>query len=281
MQRVYGSLSGHYDLWLVFLAGLICVCTCLVSTNIFVRANDAERDRPLSWLFMAAAIFGAGVWATHFVFELAYEPGFPISYDPGLTGISFLEVIGAVWLGMFVVHRFAAPVLGGAIIGAGIAAMHYIGLAALRAPAELHWNGGYIPVSVVIVMTGTATAMRILAREPAVWGRLMAVMLLVLGIAGHHFAAMAALTFVPDALVAVPGHAVAAAVLAITLATVMAFVAALGLLGVTADNYLAERLRCGADHLARAQRIAHTGSIEQDLRTGIITWSAETYRISV
>ncbi len=279
MQRVYGSLSGHYDLWLVFLAGLICVCTCLVSTNLFVRANDAERDRPLPWLFVAAAIFGAGVWATHFIFELAYEPGFPISYDPGLTGISFLAVIGAVWLGMFVVHRFAAPVLGGAIIGAGVAAMHYIGLAALRAPAELHWDGGYIPVSVAIVMTGTATAMRIVAREPAVWGRLMAVMLLVLGIAGHHFAAMAALTFVPDALVAVPGHAVAAAVLAITLATVMAFVAALGLLGVTADNYLAERLRCGADHLARAQRIAHTGSIEQDLRTGIITWSAETYRI--
>ena len=198
MQRVYGSLSGHYDLWLVFLAGLICVCTCLVSTNLFVRANDAERDRPLPWLFVAATIFGAGVWATHFIFELAYEPGFPISYDPGLTGISFLAVIGAVWLGMFVVHRFAAPVLGGAIIGAGIAAMHYIGLAALRAPAQLHWDGGYIPVSVAIVMTGTATAMRIVAREPALWGRLMAVVLLVLAIVGHHFAAMAALTLVPD-----------------------------------------------------------------------------------
>jgi hypothetical protein len=48
---------------------------------------------------------------------------------------------------------------------------------------------------------------------------------------------------------------------------------------VTVDNYLAERLRRSADHLARAQRIAHTGSIEQDLRTGAIEWSGETYRI--
>ena len=41
----------------------------------------------------------------------------------------------------------------------------------------------------------------------------------------------------------------------------------------------AERLRRSEDHLARAQKIAHTGSIEQDLRTGAIAWSGETYRI--
>ncbi|MGH6868831.1 MAG: diguanylate cyclase domain-containing protein, partial [Methylocella sp.] len=41
----------------------------------------------------------------------------------------------------------------------------------------------------------------------------------------------------------------------------------------------AERLRRSADHLARAQRIAQTGSVEQDLRTGVIEWSGETYRI--
>jgi diguanylate cyclase (GGDEF)-like protein len=41
----------------------------------------------------------------------------------------------------------------------------------------------------------------------------------------------------------------------------------------------AERLRRSADHLARAQRIAQTGSVEQDLQTGVIEWSGETYRI--
>jgi diguanylate cyclase (GGDEF)-like protein len=57
-------------------------------------------------------------------------------------------------------------------------------------------------------------------------------------------------------------------------------------LSATVDNQLAlraareaERLRRNADHLARAQRIAQTGSIEQDLRTGVIEWSGETYRI--
>jgi hypothetical protein len=74
MQRVYDSLTEQYDLRLVFLAGLICITTCIISMNLFVRANDAERGRPLPWLF---AMFGAGVWVTHFITELAFEPGIP------------------------------------------------------------------------------------------------------------------------------------------------------------------------------------------------------------
>ncbi len=140
---------------------------------------------------------------------------------------------------MFVAHRFAAPVLGGAMIGAGLAAMHYIGLAALRAPAQQYWDAGYVLASVAIAMTAAAAAMRVLLRGPALWGRLMAVVLLVLGIVGLYFTAMAAVTLVPDPLIAVPGHAVSPNVLAIAIATVMVLIAALGLLGVTVDNYLA------------------------------------------
>jgi NO-binding membrane sensor protein with MHYT domain len=109
MQRVYDSLTEQYDLRLVFLAALICIATCLISMNLFVRANDAARDRPLPWLFVAATIFGAGVWATNFIAELAFEPGFPVGYDAGLTAISFLAAIGTVWLGMSVVHWYADP----------------------------------------------------------------------------------------------------------------------------------------------------------------------------
>ena len=191
MQRVYDSLIEQYDLRLVFLAGLICIAACLISMNLFVRANDAARDRPLPWLFVAATILGAGVWATNFIAELAYEPGFPIGYDAGLTAISFLAAIGAVWLGMFVAHRFAAPALGGAMIGAGIAAMHYIGMAALRAPAQQHWDAGYVLASVAIAMTFAAAAMRVSSWGPVLRGRLMAVVLLILAIVGLHFTAMA------------------------------------------------------------------------------------------
>jgi diguanylate cyclase (GGDEF)-like protein/PAS domain S-box-containing protein len=278
MLRVYSCLTEQHDLRLVFLAALICIAACSISMRLFIRANDAEKDRALLGLFGAATVFGAGVWATHFVAELAYEPGIPIGYDAGMTAVSFLAAIGAVWLGMFVAHRYAAPTLGGAMIGAGIAAMHYIGMAALRAPAQLHWDTGYVLASIAVAMTFAAASVRVSSCGPVLPGRMMAVGLLVLAIVGLHFTAMAAVTLVPDPLVAVPGHAVAPTILALAIGTVMALIAGLGVLGAV-DNYMAERLRRSADHLARAQRTAHTGSIEQDLRTGAIKWSGETYRI--
>jgi diguanylate cyclase (GGDEF)-like protein/PAS domain S-box-containing protein len=279
MQRISAGLTEQYDLRLVCLAALICIVTCLISMNLFVRANDAERDRSLPWLFVAATVFGAGVWATNFIAELAFEPGFTINYDAGLTAISFLAAIGAVWLGMLVAHRYAARVEGGTIIGAGIALMHYLGMAALRAPAQQHWDAGYVLASLSIAMTFAAAAMHVLFRGPALGGRLIAAVLLVLGIVGLHFTAVAAVTLVPDPMFVVPRHAVAPTILAFAIATVIVLIAALGLMGVTVDNYLAERLRRSEDHLARAQRTAHTGSIEMDLRTGAIEWSGETFRI--
>jgi diguanylate cyclase len=114
MLRVYSCLTDQHDLRLVFLAGLICIAACLISMNLFVRANDAARGRPLPWLFVAATIFSAGVWATNFIAELAFEPGFPIGYDAGLTAILFLAAIGTSGSGCLSctgmrIQRRAAP----------------------------------------------------------------------------------------------------------------------------------------------------------------------------
>ena len=160
MLRVYSCLTGQHDLRLVFLAILICTAACSTSMKLFSRANT-EKDRALSWLFVAAAVFGAGVWATQIIEELAYKPGFPISYDAGLTVVSLLAAIGTAWLGMFVAHRYAALARGGAMIGAGIATMHYIGMAALRAPAQQHWDADYVLASVAIGMTFAAAGIRV------------------------------------------------------------------------------------------------------------------------
>ena len=126
MLRVYSCLTEQHDPRLAFLAVLICIAACSTSMKLFIRANT-EKDRALSWLFVAAAVFGAGAWATQVIEELAYKPSSPIVYGAGLTALSLLAAIGTAWLGMFVAHRYAALALGGAMIGAGIATMHYIG----------------------------------------------------------------------------------------------------------------------------------------------------------
>jgi diguanylate cyclase len=110
-----------------------------------------------------------------------------------LTVVSLLAAIGTAWLGMFVAHRYATPMLGGAMIGAGIATMHYIGMAALRAAAHKHLDADYVLASVAIGMTFAAAGIRVTSWGPILRGRLMAVVLLVLANCGLHFTALAAL----------------------------------------------------------------------------------------
>jgi diguanylate cyclase len=95
----------------------------------------------------------------------------------------------------------------------------------LRAPAQQHWDAGYVFASVAVAMTFAAAAIRVSSCGPVLPGRLMAVVLLVLAIVGLHFTAMAAVILVPDPLIAVPGHGVAPTILALAIGTVMALIA--------------------------------------------------------
>ena len=77
---------------------------------------------------------GTGIWSTHFVAMLAYQPHLPIGYDLGLTLLSVAAAIlitGAGWLVALREARWA-PWLGGAVAGSGIGTMHYIGMSAVK-----------------------------------------------------------------------------------------------------------------------------------------------------
>jgi len=286
MQHVYLCLTRQHDLRLVILAGFICLFASFTTVNLLVRMKNARKGRNSGWLSAAATIFGLGVWATHYVAALAYSPGLPISYDGLLTALSLIVAIAVGWFGMLVAHRYRSPLLGGGLIGLAIGATHHLGMLALRAPADRDWSTGYVLASIAIGVIGAAAAMHVLSRAEALRFRLAAAFLLTIAIAGLHFTGMAALTLLPDPLIAIEDSITAPAFLAIATGTVAVLLVAFGLLGALVDQQLAlkaareaDRLRHSQEHLARAQRITHTGSIEQDLRTGRTDWSDETYRI--
>ena len=76
MFRVFSCLTGEHDWRLVVLAGLVCLLASLVAVSLFHRAR-AARGRARSrqaWLLLAGTATGCGIWATHFIAMLAYEP---------------------------------------------------------------------------------------------------------------------------------------------------------------------------------------------------------------
>src|SRR5437762_2698531 len=73
---------------LVLLAGLVCFVASIVAVNIFHRALGSQARTRLIWIAIAGAAIGYGIWATHFVAMLAYEPGVSTGYGITLTALS-------------------------------------------------------------------------------------------------------------------------------------------------------------------------------------------------
>jgi len=150
LKVLYSCITEQHDIRLVVLAGLVCIFGCFTAINLFVRAREAVGPRRFALVSAAAGVFGAGVWTTHFIAELAFKPGLPVAYDTDLTALSLGTAILVAWFGMLATLRYQRPILGGCILGAAVGAMHYIGMAAMRVPADTHWNIAYVIASLTV-----------------------------------------------------------------------------------------------------------------------------------
>src|SRR4051794_36978175 len=90
MFRVLTCLATEHDWRLVVVAGVICFLSSLVAVNLFHRARATVGTSRASWIVAAGAATGCGIWATHFIAMLAYDPGIGIAYNVGLTALSLL-----------------------------------------------------------------------------------------------------------------------------------------------------------------------------------------------
>src|SRR5687768_2982667 len=142
MFRVLTCLAGEHDFRLVLLAGCVCFLASFVAISLFRRASATKRRARVGWLALAGAATGCGIWATHFIAMLAYEPGVAIAYDVTLTALSLVlaAIITGAGLSVAVSNpKGWSPKLGGAIVGGGVASMHYTGMWALELPGRVTW----------------------------------------------------------------------------------------------------------------------------------------------
>jgi NO-binding membrane sensor protein with MHYT domain len=127
MFRVFTCLTEQHDWRLVTLAGVVCFLTSLVAVSLFRRATAACGRACTAWIMTAGVAAGSGIWATHFIAMLAYDPGIPVYYNSGLTFFSLAASIAIISVGLTVgVHGSPAwrvPSAGGTI-GLGVALMH-------------------------------------------------------------------------------------------------------------------------------------------------------------
>jgi PAS domain S-box-containing protein len=233
----------------------------------------------------------------HYIGMLAFILPIPVAYHWPTVLLSLFAAILASVVALYVVSRqkmgASRAVAGSVLMGAGIASMHYIGMAAMRLPAMCQLNSFLVVLSVVFAVLISLAALWIafhfrdgkkgLGREKLAGAVVMGAAIPIM-----HYTGMAAASFTPSGMPADLSHAVSISTLGTAGIAAATFIV-LGLVLLTSwmDRRFAaqtlelqeEKLQRSETYLAEAQRLSRTGSFGWRVSTGEIIWSEETFRI--
>lgn len=206
-----GSLlyEGSYDLPMVALSVVLAMSAAYAALQV---ANVVRHSRSLTakriWTLLGGLCMGSGIWAMHFLGMLAFSLPCTVSFDPLLTALSILPGVVAATLAIRVISRPAITghqlMVGGVLMGAGIGAMHYAGMAAYQLDGLIQYDVRLFLLSIVVAIGLAVLALWIRFRLQAWQGRwrayAMTISAVVMGaaVSGMHYVAMAASYFVRE-----------------------------------------------------------------------------------
>src|ERR1700716_960593 len=272
------NLIGSYNYALVALSVLIAMFASYAALDLAGRVTAAGSWTRAVWLLGGAGAMGTGIWCMHYIGMLAFVLPVPVAYHWPTVLLSLLAAILASVVALGVVSRekmgASRAVAGSVLMGAGIASMHYIGMAAMRLPAICQFNSSLVVMSVVFAVLISFAALWITfhfrdEKKGVGWEKLAGAVVMGAAIPVMHYTGMAAASFTPSGMPADVSHAVSISILGTTgIATVTFVVLGLALLTSWVDKRFAaqtlelqeEKLQRSEAYLAEAQRLTHTGS---------------------
>ncbi|WP_194815460.1 MHYT domain-containing protein [Nocardia sp. XZ_19_385] len=151
---------------------------------------------PVGWLIAAAiSLGGAGIWVMHFTAMLGFSiPGATIRYDVPVTLLSAAIAIVFVWIGLSIVVRgrreIVALPIGGAITGLGVAAMHYLGMFAMKTGMDMEYTLGTVALSILIAVVAATAALWFMLHVRGLLATVGAATIMGLAVCGMHYTGM-------------------------------------------------------------------------------------------
>ena len=252
-MRVITCLFTEHNLWLVLLAAAMCAMGSGVTMHLFRRGLRTGGAEKAGWLFLTAVCAGSSIWATHFIAMLGYQPGVPVTFDATLTLVSMILAIAGAGAGLamagltFTRH---APVIGGALFGLAIAAMHFTGMFAYRVDGLVEWDQAYVTASLVLATSLAALAFWAVGRWDQGAKVFIAPSILVLAIVALHFTGMAAFVVTPIAGVEVGADSAAFRAMALSVAVAGMVIVGTGLASYLIDHRTREESDEQLRHMA-------------------------------
>jgi NO-binding membrane sensor protein with MHYT domain len=226
-------MSFSYDPLQVGLSILIAIAASYAALDLAGRVMAKRKEIRAAWLGCGAVSMGSGIWTMHFVGMLAFHLPVPVFYYwPGVVAALLIAIIASA-AALYVVTRERMgsryALISGTVLGSGVAALHYLGMQAMRMDATYTLNPIIVVAAVALGILFATSGMWLgyyFRDEPlqTAWRRLGAAVLMGIAIAGMHYTGMASATFRT-----VPTHMTAAHTV---------YISTLGTLGIAAIIFL-------------------------------------------
>src|SRR5437588_474232 len=146
------NLIGSYNHTLVALSVLVAIVASYAALDVAARVTASSGPIRALWLLGGAVAMGTGIWSMHYIGMLAFTLPIPMAYHWPTVLLSLLAAIVASAVALYVVSRRrmgAAEAMAGSILmGAGMAGMHYIAMAAMRVGATRRFNSLLVTLAV-------------------------------------------------------------------------------------------------------------------------------------
>ena len=198
-------MPSLYNHWLVSLSIVVAILVSYTALRLAARIATSERHGARIWLGIGAIAMGVGIWSMHFIGMLAFSLPIPLAYNvPTTLGSLALAIITSGFaLRITGGQRLTIPRLAGSavVMGAGISAMHYMGMTAITVVPGISYDPLLVATSILIAITASFIALWLFYRlrdgsSLYQWlTRMAAAVVMGLAISGMHYTAMAASRF--------------------------------------------------------------------------------------
>ncbi|MBV2366771.1 MHYT domain-containing protein [Streptomonospora nanhaiensis] len=167
----------------------------LVGLQAAARARRAAGGSRLAWVLLGAVCLGAAaIWAMHFIAMMGFSVhATALRYNVVLTVLSGVVAIAVVAVGLLltVVRPGWTSVLsGGAVMGGGVVAMHYMGMATVQMHAETAYDPLHVAASAAIAVAASTVALLFAIRLEGTWALAGAALVMAAAVSAMHYTAM-------------------------------------------------------------------------------------------
>ena len=202
------ELSSSYDCALVALSIVVATVSSYMALSIIPRVYDrrGSQKRTSAWAIIFGVSIGSGIWGVHFIAMLAFHMPVAIQYNLSPALFSLGAAIVFATLSVLPLRRggklagLTLPVAG-ILMGLGISATHYVGMAAISMPVNVHFDISTATLSVLTAVLASTAALWIVnhLRTTRVSGNLplktLAALVMGLAISGTHYTGMGSARF--------------------------------------------------------------------------------------